>query len=270
MNAVNPANAIDRVDAVDGVDSGPGPGPGPVTWPEILLRLDDDLVDYEVAMARMRVMVRERIDGVRPDTLWFLSHPPVYTVGKRTPPEHRPLAGLGIPVHETNRGGLLTYHAPGQLVGYVMCHIGAMNAVVPFLRLLEARLVDTVEALGIPAERRDTPPGSVELTGVWTRRTNRKIASIGLRCTRKVTSHGFALNVDCDMRPWTWATPCGMPEVEMTSVQRELTDAGHAVPSMAEVREIAAEMLGARNAPHPPAPNLSSGDLGTGTRAGRT
>jgi len=208
--------------------------------------MDDDLVDYQDAIEQMRAMVLERVAEQRPDTLWLLSHPPVFTVGRRTPASHWPPAEFGIPVHETARGGLLTYHAPGQLVGYVICRIPTMTAVVPFLRLLESRVVDVVNALGVPAERRDTPPGHTELTGVWTSRTNRKIASIGLRATRKVTSHGFALNVDCDMRPWNWATPCGMPEVVMTSLERELTEAGRPVPTMAEVRAVAAAILGAQ------------------------
>jgi lipoyl(octanoyl) transferase len=214
-------------------------------WPDRLLRTDDDLVDYEVAMEKMRTMVLERVADERPDTLWLLSHPPVFTVGRRTPASHRPPAAFGVPVQETSRGGLLTYHAPGQLVGYVICKIPSMTAVVPFLRLLEARVVDVVNELGVPAERRDTPPGQIELTGVWTSRTNRKIASIGLRSVRKVTSHGFALNVDCDMRPWSWATACGMPDVVMTSVERELTEAGRPVPSLAQVREVVADVLGA-------------------------
>ena len=191
-------------------------------------------------------MVEERVTGTRPDTLWLLSHPRIYTVGRRTEKKHLPAERLDIPVHETNRGGQLTYHGPGQVVGYLVCAIPDMSSVVPFLRLAEARLVEVVEALGIPAERRDTPRGATELTGVWTRDSGRKLVSIGLRCTRRVTSHGFSINVEGDLEPWRLATPCGMPDVEMTSVERELSEKGRPVPSEAQVRDLTAEILGAR------------------------
>jgi len=217
-----------------------------VDWPAALLRVDDEVVDYEVATSRMREMVEERVAEARPDTLWLLSHPQLYTVGRRTENGHLPAQQLDIPVYETNRGGQLTYHGPGQVVGYLVCELPDMGSVVPFLRLAEARLVKVVEALGIPAERRDTPRGASELTGVWTRGTGRKLVSIGLRCTKRVTSHGFSINVEGDLEPWRWATPCGMPDVEMTSVERELSEAGRPVPTEADVRDVTAEILGAR------------------------
>jgi lipoyl(octanoyl) transferase len=201
-----------------------------------LTLIQDDLVDYEQAMERMAALVTERQNDARPDTLWLLSHPSVFTVGRRTPVEHLPLSSHGIPVVETGRGGQLTYHGPGQLVGYLIVKLRAGEGVVDYIREVELRLVEALEKLGVPAERRDTPPGSELLTGVWTADTGRKVVSIGMRSSRAVTSHGFALNVDGDLTPWHLAVPCGMPDVDMTSIAREV---GHA--DMPEVRRVVAE-----------------------------
>ncbi|MEW9530467.1 lipoyl(octanoyl) transferase LipB [Microbispora sp. NPDC049125] len=206
-----------------------------------LALIQDDLVDYEKAMERMAALVQERQDDERPDTLWLLSHPPVFTIGKRTLESHLPDPSYGIPVVPTGRGGQLTYHGPGQLVGYLIVKLRQGEGVVDYIREVELRLVDALAKLGVPAERRDTPPGSELLTGVWTRNTGRKIVSIGMRSSRSVTSHGFALNVDGDLTPWDLAIPCGMPEVEMTSVDRELGRA-----SMDETRRLVAEAFDAR------------------------
>jgi len=196
-----------------------------------LTLLQDELVDYDKAMERMADLVGRRQRDERPDTLWLLSHPPVYTVGRRTSQDHLPDPSRGIPVVETGRGGQLTYHGPGQLVGYLIVKLGEDQGIVDYVREVELRLVDALGELGLPAERRDTPPGSELLTGVWTRETGRKIISIGMRQSRGVTSHGFALNVDGDLEPWHWAVACGMPEVDMTSIRRELGEA-----SMDDVR----------------------------------
>ncbi|MFF4777099.1 lipoyl(octanoyl) transferase LipB [Microtetraspora fusca] len=201
-----------------------------------LTLIQDDLVDYEKAMERMAALVEERQEDARPDTLWLLSHPSVFTIGKRTPTEHLPDPTHGIPVMQTGRGGQLTYHGPGQLVGYLIVKLRADEGVVDYIREVELRLVEALGELRIAAERRDTPPGSELLTGVWTKETGRKIVSIGMRASRAVTSHGFALNVDGDLTPWDLAIPCGMPDVEMTSVARERGQA-----SMDETRRVVAQ-----------------------------
>ncbi|MFC5820589.1 lipoyl(octanoyl) transferase LipB [Nonomuraea harbinensis] len=200
-----------------------------------LTLIQDELVDYDKAMERMAELVDERQRDARPDTLWLLSHPQVYTVGRRTPSAHLPDPSRGIPVVETGRGGQLTYHGPGQLVGYLIVKLGEEEGIVDYVREVELRLVAALGELGLPAERRDTPPGSELLTGVWTVESGRKIVSIGMRQSRGVTSHGFALNVDGDLMPWDWAVACGMPDVDMTSLQRELGDA-----SMDRVRPVVA------------------------------
>jgi lipoyl(octanoyl) transferase len=189
-----------------------------------LALIQDDLVDYEKAMERMTELVVARQRDDQPDTLWLLSHPQVFTIGKRTSAEHLPDVSHGIPVIPTGRGGQLTYHGPGQLVGYLIVKLRADEGVVDYVREVELRLVEALEKLGVPAERRETPPGSELLTGVWTRETGRKIVSIGMRAGRGVTSHGFALNVDGDLDPWHYAVPCGMPDVDMTSLARELAE----------------------------------------------
>ncbi|MBB5140089.1 lipoyl(octanoyl) transferase [Thermocatellispora tengchongensis] len=186
-----------------------------------LSMIQDDLVEYEKAMERMAELVGQRQRDERPDTLWLLSHPSVYTIGRRTPAEHLPDPSHGIAVVQTGRGGQLTYHGPGQLVGYLIVKLREDEGIVDYVREVELRLVKALDALGLAAERRDTPPGSELLTGVWTTATGRKIASIGMRQSRGVTSHGFALNVDGDLMPWNWAVACGMPDVDMTSTSRE-------------------------------------------------
>ncbi|MEU6716065.1 lipoyl(octanoyl) transferase LipB [Nonomuraea sp. NPDC046802] len=196
-----------------------------------LTLIQDELVDYDQAMERMTELVGQRQRDERPDTLWLLSHPSVYTIGRRTPMAHLPDPGRGIPVVETGRGGQLTYHGPGQLVGYLIVKLGEDEGIVDYVREVELRLAEALGKLGLPAERRDTPPGSELLTGVWTVETGRKVISIGMRQSRGVTSHGFALNVDGDLEPWHWAIACGMPDVDMTSLKRELGST-----SMNEVR----------------------------------
>lgn len=188
--------------------------------------IQDELVDYDKAMDRMVELVERRKRDEVADTVWLLSHPQVYTIGRRTPATHLPAPEHGIPVIETTRGGQLTYHGPGQLVGYLIVKLDAGEGVVDYIREVEHRLVTALDQLGIDAQRRDTPAGSELLTGVWTVRTGRKIVSLGMRQSRGVTSHGFALNVDGDLEPWRWAVACGLPDVDMTSVQRERPGAG--------------------------------------------
>jgi lipoyl(octanoyl) transferase len=207
---------------------------------------DTGLVEYEQAMERMADLVRARQQDEIPDTLWLLSHHSVYTVGARTRPEHMPSPSFGIPVVRTGRGGQLTYHGPGQLVGYLIIKLRHDEGVVDYIREVELRLVAALEKLGVAAERRETPEGSELLTGVWTRDTGRKIVSIGMRASRGVTSHGFALNVDGDLAPWTYAVPCGMPDVDMTSIAREL---GDSAPDMTAVREAVADAFEAAHQP---------------------
>ncbi len=236
-----------------------------------LALIQDDLVDYTAAMERMSALVEARQRDERPDTLWLLSHPQVFTVGRRTPAEHLPDPSHGIPVVQTGRGGQLTYHGPGQLVGYLIIRLRQGEGVVDYIREVELRLIAALDKLGVPAERRDTPPGSELLTGVWTRHTDRKIVSIGMRSSRGVTSHGFALNVDGDLTPWRYAVPCGMPDVDMTSIARELADPRtHAGAGPARHHDrgghFVVDLTAAPAAPAAPAPPGPPGELMDQTR----
>jgi lipoate-protein ligase B len=169
----------------------------------------------------MQTSLRERRQaGEVPDSLLLLEHPPVYTKGRRTEPADLPLGddwyrARGVEVERTSRGGRVTYHAPGQLVGYPIMAVGD---VIEFLRTMERALIAALADEGIEACVRDG------LTGVWV--GERKIGSIGLHLSHGVTMHGFAVNVDCDLTPFEWIVPCGIGGVRMTSVALETGRAG--------------------------------------------
>jgi len=172
------------------------------------------LVPYDEALARQRQLAEDRIAGRLPhDVLLLLEHPPVVTLGRNSHAAHV-LQPAGIDVFEVERGGDVTFHGPGQLVGYPILDLHAYKQDLHwYLRTLEQALIEALDVLGIPAERN---PG---LTGVWTR--GRKIASIGIHVKQWVTWHGFALNVTTDLTHFDRIVPCGIQGVEMTSVERE-------------------------------------------------
>jgi lipoyl(octanoyl) transferase len=161
----------------------------------------------------LQTRLRERRQaGEIPDSLLLLEHPPTYTKGRRSERADLPMGedwywSQGIEVHETSRGGRVTYHGPGQLVGYP---IMGVTDVVAFLRTMEAGIIRALADEGVEAEVREG------LTGVWV--GDRKIGSIGLHVSRGVTMHGFAVNVDCDLQPFEWIVPCGIEGVRMTSL----------------------------------------------------
>ena len=168
-------------------------------------------IDYREAVA-LQERLRERVQaGELPDLLLLLEHPPVYTTGRRSEPGELPLGG-DIEVVETERGGKLTYHGPGQLVGYPIMHVPNVRA---FVETMERALVDAIRAAGVPADVRE----GREYTGVWVQ--DRKIASIGIHVSRRVSMHGFAVNVDNDLTPFTSVIACGLPGVRMTSLAAE-------------------------------------------------
>jgi lipoyl(octanoyl) transferase len=178
--------------------------------------IEAGLVPYSIALAWQRNLAGARIEGrLGHDVLLLLEHPPVVTVG-RGARGMAPLNGSGIDVVEVERGGDVTYHGPGQLVGYPILDLARHNTDVHwYLRTLEQALITALDALAIPAGRR---PG---YTGVWTRGGERKIASIGVHVKRWVTTHGFALNVTTDLSQFERIVPCGIPGVQMTSIERE-------------------------------------------------
>jgi lipoate-protein ligase B len=173
-------------------------------------------VDYREAVA-LQERLRERVQaGELPDLLLLLEHPPVYTTGRRSEPGELP-ATTAIDVVETDRGGKLTYHGPGQLVGYPIMHVPNVRA---FVETMESALVTALTEAGVAARVRE----GREYTGVWVE--DRKIASIGIHVSRRVSMHGFAVNVDNDLTPFGDVIACGLPGVRMTSLQAEGVDEG--------------------------------------------
>jgi lipoyl(octanoyl) transferase len=165
--------------------------------------------------------IRERrIAGELPDTLLLLEHPRVYTRGRRSSDGELALGAdfyraQGIEIVATDRGGRITYHGPGQLVGYPIMRIDAIDR---YLRTMERAIAAALAAQGIAARGR--PKDGPDYTGVWV--GERKIASIGVHVSRGVTTHGFAVNVDNDLEPFSWVVACGLPGVQMTSLAAEL------------------------------------------------
>jgi lipoyl(octanoyl) transferase len=203
-------------------------------------RIDWGEVPYAEAVTEMGRWVRQRQDGLIEDRLALLTHPPVITYGARTPPEELPAQG-SIPLVAVDRGGQATYHGPGQLIGYLVLDLHE-RGVGDIVRWLENGLVRALDSLGFETVRRDTPPKSQSLVGVWTP-GHQKIASIGMRIRRGVTSHGFALNIDPDLSVFSAFTPCGLPDVAMTSLAELATRDGRPVPGEPEVRSAIATAL---------------------------
>jgi lipoate-protein ligase B len=169
------------------------------------------VVEYREAV-EIQERLRARVQaGELPDLLLLLQHPPVYTLGRRSEPGELPL-GHDIPVVETERGGKLTYHGPGQLVGYPIMHVPNVRE---FVGTMERALIAALRDAGVPAGTRD----GVGFTGVWVE--DRKIGSIGIHLSRRVSMHGFAVNVDNDLAPFTSVVACGLPGVRMTSLREE-------------------------------------------------
>src|SRR5215213_2757629 len=188
------------------------------------------LVDYRTAWDAQRAHAAARRDGTGPDVLMLLEHPPVYTAGKRTRPADRPTDGT--PVIDVDRGGMITWHGPGQLVGYPLVRLPEATYVVDYVRRLEEALIQTLAEFGLLTGR---VPGR---SGVWLAadeaKSERKIAAIGVRVAAGTTMHGFALNVDPDLRAFSKIIPCGIADAGVTSMAAELGD----VLSLAEVAAV--------------------------------
>ena len=179
---------------------------------------DIGMIDYLDAWQSQRELVDERADGTRGDTMLLLQHPSVYTAGKRTEPGDRPVDGT--PVVDVDRGGRITWHGPGQLVGYPIIKLADPIDVVHYVRRLEQALIDVCDTFGVPS-------GRVEgRSGVWipadARGGDRKIAAIGIRVQRGVTMHGFEFNCNPDMAAFNTIVPCGISDAGTTSLSAEL------------------------------------------------
>lgn len=187
--------------------------------PKIVIE-DWSLIPFREAWSRQEAYVRDIQNGVRPSTLILCEHPPVLTIG-REGGEHNVkidptlLSLQGIEMIPINRGGDITAHNPGQLIGYPLFNLSEFKEDLHwFLRSIEDIIMQVLEEYGIASGRVDGK------TGVWIQE-ERKICAIGLHCSRWVTSHGFALNVNNDISIFDWIIPCGIPDKEVTSISRE-------------------------------------------------
>jgi lipoate-protein ligase B len=198
---------------------------------------DIPLMDYEEAWALQIALIEGRRLGRIPDVVLLLEHPPVFTLGRRGGEAHflvdeNYLKSRGIPVFHAERGGEVTHHGPGQLVGYPIVDLRANGwKVVDFVGALEEVMIRTAAHWGIRAERNSLN------RGVWVGMD--KLGSIGIAVRRGISFHGFALNVNTDLEPFQWVNPCGLQGVQMTSMERLLGDG----VSMRAVRDMAKEVI---------------------------
>jgi lipoyl(octanoyl) transferase len=177
------------------------------------------LVDYGEALELQERVRAARQAGAVPDVMLLLEHPPTYTRGRRSGADDLAMGEdwyrvQGFEIVDVNRGGKITYHGPGQLVGYPIVRV---DDVVEYIRTLERGLVAALAEEGVQARAR--PEDGPDYTGVWV--GERKIASLGVHVARGVTTHGFAVNVENDLQPFSWVVACGLPDVQMTSLTRE-------------------------------------------------
>ena len=175
------------------------------------------LVEYEEALANQRIVHSEVAQDKRPNTLILLEHPSVFTAGKRTADNEKPTDGT--PVVDVDRGGKITWHGPGQLVGYPIVKLAKPTELVGFVREIEAGLIQVCSEFGITSQRVDGR------SGVWIRDSDgdRKIAAIGIRVAQGVSMHGFALNVNPDLSAFNRIIPCGIDDAAVTSMAQELS-----------------------------------------------
>jgi lipoyl(octanoyl) transferase len=176
-----------------------------------------EMVEYRTAWQLQRDLADARVAG-GPDTLLLLEHPPVYTAGRRTEPHERPVDGT--PVVDTDRGGKITWHGPGQLVGYPIIGLAEPLDVVNYVRRLEESLIMVCGNLGLDTSRIEGRSGVWVAAGAG--RPPRKVAAIGVRVARSTTLHGFALNCDCDLDAFKAIVPCGISDAGVTSLSAEL------------------------------------------------
>lgn len=202
--------------------------------------LGEDAIEYVAAWDLQRQVHAQVVGGDLPDTVLLLEHPPVFTAGKRTKPQDRPADAGGAAVVDVDRGGQITFHGPGQLVGYPIVRLPDHVKVVDYVRRVEESLIAVCAELGVTTAR---VPGR---SGVWLRadartgRPERKIAALGIRVSKGVTMHGFSLNCDVDLGWYDRFVPCGIDDAGVTSLSQEL---GRDVP-VTEVLDAVRRHLG--------------------------
>jgi lipoyl(octanoyl) transferase len=191
------------------------------------------LIDYEEALAIQRQLHQEVVDQISASSLLLLQHPPVFTAGRRTLDSERPIDGSKV--IDVDRGGKITFHGPGQIVGYPIVKLKKPNDVVGFVRQLEKALIQICQDFNIKGQT------YCERSGVWVRdeRGDRKIAAIGIRVAKGVTMHGFALNVNPDLGFFDRIIPCGIADAQVTSMDKELNRS----ISLEQVQEVVAARM---------------------------
>lgn len=212
-------------------------------------------VSYDEGLRVQAELVAARKAGRIADTLVLLEHPPVLTLGRNAHRENilasnEVLAAKGVAIHEINRGGDVTYHGPGQLVGYPIVDLrgdlpgkkGPHLGPVDYVRLLEEVLIRSCRHFGVPSQR------IAGRTGVWTLAggsiQEKKLAAIGVHVSQGITSHGFALNVTTDLRDFRWIVPCGISDREPTSLELEVPDPPPILPTMENARNVVSRTFG--------------------------
>jgi len=211
--------------------------------PGVLMTFDQ--VPYDTAWELQRALVEERLADRRPDTLVLLEHAPVYTIGRSGQESHwggdeRILREAGYSVYRVERGGSVTYHGPGQIVGYPILRLGHFCAgPKAYMRALEEVVIQTLAEWGVTGRRID------KLTGVWVGERDRmKIAALGVRIVRGITMHGFALNVMLDVAPFHRIVPCGIAECRVTSMADVLGRPLEVSLVRRRIAEVFAELFG--------------------------
>lgn len=191
------------------------------------------LIDYQEALVIQRQLHQEVVDQISASSLLLLQHPPVFTAGRRTLDSERPIDGSKV--IDVDRGGKITFHGPGQIVGYPIVKLKKPNDVVGFVRQLEKALIQICQDFNIAGQT------YCERSGVWVRdeRGDRKIAAIGIRVAKGVTMHGFALNVNPDLSFFDRIIPCGIADAQVTSMEKELNRS----ISLEQVQEVVAARM---------------------------
>jgi lipoyl(octanoyl) transferase len=197
---------------------------------------------YPEAWDLQRLLHERRVRGEIPDTCLLLEHPPVYTAGKRTEDLDRPVGDPGAPVIDVDRGGKITWHGPGQLVGYPILRLGEPIDVIAYVRSVEEALIRACAEFGVATTRVEGR------SGVWfcgSPGPDRKVGAIGIRVSRGVTMHGFALNCDCDLSWYDRIVPCGIRDATVTSLSAESGRPVTVCDAIGVVEKHLAEVLGA-------------------------
>jgi lipoyl(octanoyl) transferase len=224
--------------------------------------LGPEAVGYLETWELQRRVHEQRVRGEIPDTCLLLEHQPVYTAGKRTSPLDRPVGDPGAPVIDVDRGGQITWHGPGQLVGYPIVALPEPIDVLGYVRTIEEALIRACAEFGVRAGRVEGRSGAW-LRSDGTGRPDRKVGAIGIRVARGVTMHGFALNCDCDLSWYDRIVPCGIRDASVTTLSAEAGRPVTVADVLEPVERHLAGLLGAtvvtRVAGPPPASTVPDG-----------